>query len=164
MKVTKNMVVFLACIFTLTVVVYLFTIKGARASDRRIMKNKGEAGADKFDIQQIPLPQANMTPDVNILPSIPPMPTAKAMNTQNNVIANFPDLDRAPLDDESISLLPANEMIADNYKDWYGAGLVSGESVDKELYAKGKPLFNQTGKHEVIPLDVNGEKRRVNFY
>lgn len=161
MKVTKNMVVFLACIFTLTVVVYLFTIKGARASD----KNKGQAGADKFDIHPIPLPQTNTTPDVNILPSIPPMPTAKAMNTQNNVIANFPDLDRAPLDDESISLLPANEMIADNYKDWYGTGGVgTGESVDKELYAKGKPLFNQTGKHEVIPLDVNGEKRRVNFY
>jgi len=162
MKVTKKMFAFLAGIFTLTLVVYFFTIKEARASGK--IKNKTGRAA-KFNIQPIPLPQANTTPDVNILPTIPKMPSAAGMHTQNNVIANFPDLDRAPLDDESISLLPANEMIADNYKDWYGSGGVgSGESVDKELYAKGKPLFNHTGKFEVVPLDVNGEKRRVNFY
>ena len=44
-----------------------------------------------------------------------------------------------------------------------GAG-AAAEDVDKELYAKVKPLFNQTGKTELVPLDINSEKRRINFY
>jgi hypothetical protein len=158
MKVTKKMYALLAGIFILTVIFIFINRTGAKAN-----KNPScGASATKFNIQPIALPQAKTTPDVNILPSIPAMPTAREMQTQNNVIANFPDLDRAPLDDESISLLPANEMIANNYKDWYGSG--AGASVDKELYAKGNPLFTPSDKAELVPPDVNSEKRRVNFY
>ena len=160
MKVTKKMYTLLAGIFILSIVVYFFTIKGARNAGGKKNNKTG-----KFNIQPIPLPQQNASPDVNILQTIPPMPTASEMQTQNNAIANFPDLDRTPLDDESLSLLQANEMIANNYKDWYGSSAsAGGDSVDKELYAKGKPLFNQKGNTALVPFDVNVEKRRVNFY
>jgi hypothetical protein len=91
------------------------------------------------------------------------MPTRDDMPA-DNVIANFPDLDRQPLDNESVSLLPANEIIAYNYKDWDVGNANGGKAVEKELYAKGKPLFMQNGTPNLVPLDVNSEKRRINFY
>jgi hypothetical protein len=163
MKVTKKMVALLAGIFSLTLIIYFLT--GANVSKGKATKT----AAIINNIEPIQLPQPNSTPDVNVLQNIPPMPTT--VQTDNSVISNLPDLDRMPLDDESISLLPANEMIEYNYKDWYAgagaAGACSGtaaEGVDKELYAKVKPLFNQTGKTELVPLDINSEKRRINFY
>ena len=157
MKVTKKMFALLAGIFTLTLIIYFST--QANVSKGRA---KDAAKADEIinNIEPIQLPQPNSTPDVNVLQNIPPMPTT--VQTDNSVISNLPDLDRMPLDDESISLLPANEMIEYNYKDWYAGA--SGAGVDKELYAKVKPLFNQTGKAELVPLDINSEKRRINFY
>jgi hypothetical protein len=161
MKVDKKVILFLAGIFTLTMIC-LMKMKGTGA-DRKGAGATG-TGNNKFNINPIPLPQANTTPDVNVLPTIPPMPSASCAMSTNDIIANGPDLDRTPLDDESISLLPANEMIQLNYKDWPATGGTSTDNVDKELYASDKPMFNRTGKVDLVPLDVNGTNRRVNFY
>ena len=168
MKVEKKVILFLAGIFTLTMICLIMKMKGTGADRKGARPNKKGAGAvgnNKFNINPIPLPQPNTTPDVNVLPTIPPMPTASCAMSTNDIIANGPDLDRTPLDDESISLLPANEMIQLNYKDWPATGTgTSTDNVDKELYANDKPLFNRTGKVDLVPLDVNGTNRRVNFY
>ena len=174
---SKKKYTFLAVILILFLIALFINMKSSSGSKKKAVQARKERDAQmNMEIQPIPLPQQNTRPDVNVLPTIPPMPTAADMHTDNVMIANFPDLDRMPLDTETIALLPANEMIANNYKDWYGAGAsgagasgagasaCTGDSVDKELYANGKPLFDQTGKKELVPLDVNGEKRRVNFY
>ena len=160
------MVVFLAGIILLSLTAYLCTYKGqGQGQKQKQMRRPGPPplSGPKLNIQPILLPQPNTTPDVHVLPTIPPMPTLNDM-PPDNVIANFPDLDRQPLDDESLSLLPANEMIAYNYKDWNVGNATGGNAVEKELYAKGKPLFMQNGTLNIVPLDVNGEKRRINFY
>jgi len=156
MKVTKKMILFLAGIFLLTLTAMFYNYKKSQSATV-------SASLKNIQMSELPLPQQNTRVDPNVLPTIPSMPSK---TDDNNVpIANFPDLDRMPLDDETISLLPANESIANNYKDWYGTNAIgSGTSVDKELYAKGTPLFSQTDKVELIPLDVNSEKRRINFY
>ena len=155
MKVTKKMIVFLAGIFLLTLTAMFFNYNKSETSSVSL-KN--------IQMNELPLPEQNTRVDPNVLPTIPPMPSK--VDDNDVPIANFPDLDRMPLDDETISLLPANESIANNYKDWYGGNIISGSvaSVDKELYAKGNPLFSQTGKVDLVPLDVNSEKRRINFY
>jgi hypothetical protein len=157
MKVPKKALILLAGIFTITVVAYFLIIKTI---------NRKETAAVAQPMIELPLPQANTKVNPDVLEMAPPMPKACDM-TADNMIANFPDLDRAPLDDESLTLLPANEMIASNYKDWYvgavGANEVgAGAAVDKELYAKGKPLFKPATP--LVPLDVNDTKRRINFY
>ena len=156
MKVTKKMIVFLAGISLLTLTAVFFTYKSQNTSAKNIsLQNK-----QVIQMNELSLPQQNTRVDPNVLPTIPQMPS----KVDDNVpIANFPDLDRMPLDNETISLLPANESIANNYKDWYG-GNDSNVGIDKELYAKGNPLFSQTGKMDLVPLDVNSEKRRINFY
>jgi hypothetical protein len=158
MKVTKKMIVFLAGIFLLTLTAIFYNYKSQSAS------SESSASLKSIQMTELPLPQQNTRVDPNVLPTIPQMPSK--VDDNNVPIANFPDLDRMPLDDETISLLPANESIANNYKDWYGGNNISesGTSVDKELYAKGNPLFSQTGKVDLVPLDVNSEKRRINFY
>lgn len=161
MKVDKKVILFLAGIFTLTMICLI--MKGTGADRKGARAGADATGNNKFNINPIPLPQPNTTPDVNVLPTIPPMPTASCAMSTNDIIANGPDLDRTPLDDESISLLPANEMIQLNYKDWPATG-TGTDNVDKELYASDKPLFNRTGKVDLVPLDVNGTNRRVNFY
>jgi len=154
MKVTKKMVVFITGIFLLTLTAIFYNYNKSQTSSVSL-KN--------IQMNELPLPQQNTRVDPNVLPTIPPMPSK--VDDNNVPIANFPDLDRMPLDDETIALLPANESIANNYKDWYGTNASgSGASVDKELYAKEKPLFSQTGKVDLVPLDVNSEKRRINFY
>ena len=154
MKVTKKMIVFLAGIFLLMVTAVFYNYNKSQTSSVSL-KN--------IQMNELPLPQQNTRVDPNVLPTIPPMPSK--VDDNDVPIANFPDLDRMPLDDETIALLPANESIANNYKDWYGTNAIgSGASVDKELYAKVKPLFSQTGKVDLVPLDVNSEKRRINFY
>ena len=160
MKVTKKMMVFLAVIFILTLTAVFYNYKSKTSS----VKNTSLQNKQVIQMNELPLPQQNTRVDPNVLPTIPPMPLKTA--DDNVPIANFPDLDRMPLDDETIALLPANESIANNYKDWYGGNDSngSGTSVDKELYAKGKPLFSQTDKMDLVPLDVNSEKRRINFY
>jgi hypothetical protein len=162
MKVTKKMVVLLGSILILTAIVYGFTYVSSGAA-----KNIAATSATAAAMHELPLPQANTKVDPTVLQVAPPMLSEKDMSP-DNMIANFPDLDRAPLDDENLSLIPANEIIDSNYKDWYvgavGAnGVGTGAAVDKELYAKGKPLFNQTNV-PLVPLDVNGTNRRVNFY
>ena len=154
MKVTKIMIIFITGIFLLTLTAMFYNYKSKVTTE----------SVTHIQMNELPLPQANARVDPNVLPTIPPMPSKTA--DDNVPIANFPDLDRMPLDDETISLLPANESIANNYKDWYGGenALSSGASVDKELYANNKPLFNQTGKVDLVPLDINSEKRRINFY
>ena len=160
MKVTKKMIVFLTGIVFLTLTAVFFTYKSQTATSA---KNISLQNKQVIQMNELPLPQQNTRVDPNVLPTIPPMPSK--VDDNNVPIANFPDLDRMPLDDETIALLPANESIANNYKDWYGTNAIgSGASVDKELYAKGKPLFSQTGKVDLVPLDVNSEKRRINFY
>jgi hypothetical protein len=157
MKVTKKMVVLLAAIFLISLTAVFFMNKSVTAKNQRQEEMKS---AERMN--ELPLPEANTEVDPNVLPTIPRMPTTVADNIP---IANFPDLDRMPLDDETIELLPANESIASNYKDWYGANAnMSGASVDKELYAVEKPLFNQSDRMELVPLDINSEKRRINFY
>jgi hypothetical protein len=164
MKVTKKMVVLLAAIFLIALTAVFFMNKSVTAKNQRQEEMKS---AERMN--ELPLPEANTEVDPNFLPTIPRMPTTVADNIP---IANFPDLDRMPLDDETIELLPANESIASNYKDWYGANAVGANgvganantSVDKELYAVEKPLFNQSDRMELVPLDINSEKRRINFY
>ena len=69
------------------------------------------------------------------------------------------DIDRQTLVKESPELIPANEVIQMNYKALDGV-----EDLDKELYTNDKPLFNLNGPVNLVPLDLNGEHRRVNFY
>jgi hypothetical protein len=105
----------------------------------------------------VPLPQANTVTRPNVLPLIKAMPIVPP--DDNNRIANFPDLDRQRLERENLTLLPANEIIQSSYKDWN----VGGTIIEKELYATDAPLFNGE-KIKLVPLDINGTQRRVNFF
>ena len=87
------------------------------------------------------------------------MPAAAAMPT-NTPIDLSKDIDRQSLVKESTELVPANEVIQMNYKGLDG----SVADLDKELFANDAPLFQLSGPVNLIPLDVNVEHRRVNFY
>ena len=157
MKITKKMVVVLASIFLITLAA-IFFISQNQSNSVAVQHHPKSLTAQAMN--ELPLPLANARVDPTVLPAIPSMPAAVTPTIE---MANFPDLDRMPLYNETIALLPANESIANNYKDWYESN-TNNVSVDKELYAKGKPLFSQTGKIDLVPLDVNSEKRRINFY
>ena len=153
MKITKKMVVVLASMFLITLAA-IFFISQNQTNSVAVQHHRKSLTAQAMN--ELPLPLANARVDPTVLPAIPSMPAAVTPTIE---MANFPDLDRMPLDNEPLSLVPANEAIATNYKDWHGS-----PAVDKELYAKAPPLFNQTGKIELVPLDVNSEQRRINFY
>ena len=74
------------------------------------------------------------------------------------------DIDRQYLVDEDPELLPANEVNKTNYKGWMNEeGKCKGE-MNEELYTDDNPLFDLKGPVNLVPLDLNGEHRRVNFY
>ena len=74
------------------------------------------------------------------------------------------DIDRQYLVDEDPELLPANEVNKTNYKGWQNEeGKCKGE-MNEELYTDDNPLFDLKGPVNLVPLDLNGEHRRVNFY
>lgn len=87
------------------------------------------------------------------------MKEAASMPT-NTPIDLSKDIDRQSLVKESTELVPANEVIQMNYKGLDG----SVADLDKELFADDAPLFQLSGPVNLIPLDVNVEHRRVNFY
>ena len=113
----------------------------------------------------VPLPQANSTPNPDAPPFIKAMPNVPA--DINYTITAFPDLDRQRLERENLTLLPANEIIQSSYKDWNvgnsGNSGTNKNNVEKELYSSDAPLFTNRA-NKLVPLDVNGGQRRVNFY
>lgn len=72
------------------------------------------------------------------------------------------DIDRQYLVDEEPELLPANEIIKRNYKGWMNEP--GKDEMNEELYTDDVPLFDLRGPINMVPLDLNGEHRRVNFY
>jgi hypothetical protein len=65
-------------------------------------------------------------------------------------------VDRAPLVNEDPSILPANEVYKNTYKDW-------AKEEDK-LYSNDAPLFTAGDKPAaLVAPNVNSPQRRVNF-
>jgi hypothetical protein len=144
MKITKNMFILLAVIFILTFVIVILNRQVP------IIKPKCKGKKVKFNL---PMPLANQHQDASVVQYINPMP--KRIN--DKVRKNYAqDLDRQPLEREIMTLLPANEAIKANYKDWNVKGL------EKELYASDMPLFN--GKVDLVTPEINSNQRRINFY
>jgi hypothetical protein len=142
--------------FGLLLVIVILTCTIYFVNKKTNIKHK-KTKQPKINNYGVPLPLANTTIGADTLSYIKPMPTDVPLD--NNVIANYPDLDRMYIEREIPSLLPANEEILTSYKDW----TINGESVDKELYAKDSPLFNKE-RVSLTPPDINGNQRRVNFY
>ena len=74
------------------------------------------------------------------------------------------DIDRQYLVDEDPELLPANEVNKMNYKGWMNEEGKCNQEMNEELYTTDEPLFDLKGPINLIPLDINGQHRRVNFY
>ena len=64
-------------------------------------------------------------------------------------------VDRLPLVEENTSIVPANEIVAMNYK---GCQL----NNENELYTNDSPLFHEKAA-PLVPLDVNAGQRRINY-
>jgi hypothetical protein len=146
----KKSVALLLIIAIITGIIYVVDASKKDAGDRtqKYIKPYG-----------VPLPQANSTPNPDTPPFIKAMPIVPA--DSNYTITAFPDLDRKRLERENLTLLPANEIIQTSYKDWNVGN--SGTIIEKELYSTLPPLFKQAGA-ALVPLDVNGTNRRINFY
>jgi hypothetical protein len=72
-------------------------------------------------------------------------------------------VDRLPLVEENTTIIPANEIIAMNYKDCNSE--VYKDKIEKELYTTDAPLFLEKGPRDLVPIDLNDSShRRVNFY
>lgn len=72
-------------------------------------------------------------------------------------------LDRPPLVEENPSIIPANELVQMNYKDWNSQ--VYADKVEKDFYTNDTPLFTEMGPVNLVQLDVNASgHRRINFY
>lgn len=148
----KRIAVLLLCIAILTGIIYIV--------DRNAKKTvNARAGAQASNAYGVPLPKSKSTPNPDILPNIKVM--SNVPPDYNNRIALGPDLDRQRLERESTTLLPANEETKLSYKEWLG---VDDGSIDKELYANVAPLFANQSNGPLVPLDVNGSQRRINFY
>jgi hypothetical protein len=65
-----------------------------------------------------------------------------------------------PLSSDSDDLLPANELKLMNYKD------LENINSEKEVYTNDVPLFisNDCRNKKVVPIDLNSQHRRINFY
>ena len=72
-------------------------------------------------------------------------------------------VDRLPLVEENPVIVPANEIVQMNYKDYNEQ--VYKDQTEKELYTKDAPLFGEKGPTHLVPFDLNNDvHRRVNFY
>jgi len=72
-------------------------------------------------------------------------------------------VDRLPLVEENTTIIPANEIIAMNYKECNCE--VYKDKIEKEIYTADAPLFSETGPRDLVPIDLNDSThRRVNFY
>ncbi len=72
-------------------------------------------------------------------------------------------VDRLPLVEENTTIIPANEIIAMNYKECNCE--VNKDKIEKEFYTPDAPLFSETGPRDLVPIDLNDSThRRVNFY
>jgi len=150
----KKPIALLIIIAILMCIIYIVDKIGFR-------KQQQKAGNKQEQIKPcgVPLPQANSTPNPDAPPFIKAMPNVPA--DINYTITVFPDLDRQRLERENLILLPANEIIQSSYKDWNVGN--SKNNVEKELYSSDAPLFTNRA-NKLVPLDVNGGQRRVNFY
>ena len=65
-----------------------------------------------------------------------------------------------PLSSDADVLLPANELKLMNYKD------LENINSEKEVYTNDVPLFisNDCKNKKVVPIDLNSQHRRINFY
>ena len=148
----KNPIILLIVIAIITCIIYAIDAS---------KKNTGNRAQKQIKPYGVPLPQANSTPNPSALPLIKAIPNVPA--DINYTITAFPDLDRQRLERENLTLLPANEIIQTSYKDWNVGTNNNSGNVEKELYSTLPPLFtNQASK--LVPLDVNGTNRRINFY
>ena len=84
---------------------------------------------------------------------------ANAQRSQKSQLS----VDRLPLVEENTTIIPANEIIAMNYKDCNSD--LNKDKIEKELYTTDAPLFVETGPRDLVPIDLNDSThRRVNFY
>jgi hypothetical protein len=148
----KNPIILLIVIAIITCIIYVVDAS---------KKNAGNRTQTQIKPYGVPLPQSNSTPNPSTLPLIKAMPHVPA--DINYTITAFPDLDRQRLERENLTLLPANEIIQTSYKDWNVGTNNNSGNVEKELYSTLPPLFKQSGG-ALVPLDVNGTNRRINFY
>jgi len=70
------------------------------------------------------------------------------------------DVDRPPFIEENPTIINANEIYQDNYKDYNIT-----QTGKNELYTNDAGLFNEKNNGNIVPLDLNDSShRRVNFY
>lgn len=146
----KNVIKYTVCIIILAIVIYLIcALSKPKAVKPLYMKktvNSAELNANAIANQN-----AYLNADANT--------NANAQRFQHDQLV----VDRLPLVEENTFILPANEVVQMNYKDVNEH--IYKDQIEKELYTPDKPLFDQTGKVDLVPLDLNDSShRRVNFY
>lgn len=111
-------------------------------------------------VKQIPIRNANAVNSPNAINANAINATAHA-NVNVNRNQQMPlDLDRPPFIEENPTIINANEIYQDNYKDY-----TMLETGKHELYSNDAVLFNEKNNGNIVPLDLNdGSHRRVNFY
>ena len=86
--------------------------------------------------------------------------TAYANINVNRNQTNPLDIDRPPFIEENPTIINANEIYMDNFKDY-----TINQTGKNELYTNDEVLFQENNNGNVVPLDLNdGTHRRVNFY
>ena len=119
-------------------------------------------------VKQIPIRNANAVnanADNNVLNTNTLNANALNATAHANVNVNRNqqtplDLDRPPFIEENPTIINANEIYQDNYKDY-----TMLETGKHELYSNDAVLFNEKNNGNIVPLDLNdGSHRRVNFY
>ena len=86
--------------------------------------------------------------------------TAYANDNVNRNQSNPLDIDRPPFIEENPTIINANEIYMDNFKDY-----TINQTGKNELYTNDEVLFQEKNNANVVPIDLNdGTHRRVNFY
>jgi hypothetical protein len=139
----KNFIKYTVCIIILAIVIYLScALSKPKAVNKPYYMNTAEMNANA---------NAYLNADANT--------NTNAQRFQKDELV----LDRSALVVENTFIIPANELVQMNFKDVNDHPYK--EHIEKELYTPDKPLFDQTGKVDLVPLDINDSShRRVNFY
>lgn len=146
----KNFIKYTICIIILAIVIYLICAMSKPKVVKPLYMKK------KMDSAKL---NANANANLNAYLNSDLNTNSNAQRFQKDQLV----VDRLPLVEENTFILPANEIVQMNYKD-VNEHLYK-DKIEKELYTPDKPLFDQKGKVDLVPLDINDSShRRINFY
>jgi len=138
------------CILMAVLAIYLIS---QLIQPKKYMKTHHQAPLKELNAKELNA-NANMNPNAYINAN-----PASMMKPQSGPFI----VDRLPLVEENPVIVPANEIVQMNYKDYNEQ--VYKDQTEKELYTKDTPLFGEKGPTNLVPFDLNNDvHRRVNFY